>query len=369
MNSFVYFNCAVLLLYLPWVQGLAQNNSTSSPENKSGTNLNMTTLDVTNASSNCTLRMDELAIENIFRFMQDYTTRVVEIKVSINSGNKTQRFPELIWPWANGIGRTIISLKAQSASSLHVATLTPGIKKVDMVVFEGNYGCLPKGKNGLERVFDFLLHRVSHSDDTHNYKLCRAFGNDLKQYNCCRVASGGKLTICAEYSSILLKYAESAYIWTMPWFIVFVGFPLIWLYLLSIPYEIEYYEITDSPMALSTIFYTVFIEGSKTPVKLFYRRLAFSLTVSVIFGISTYSQGRSWCIFSAVWAIIFISLDYFIWRNDASNEDVTNENVTDENVTNEDVANNTKKNIVNYETYIRLLMIPLNIKFLWNTFK
>jgi hypothetical protein len=384
--------------------GLAQNNSTSSLRDKSGRNLNMATLNQTNASTICKLRIDKSTIENILRIMHNYTTHVAEIKVSVNSGNKTRRFPEFTWPWANEIGRTIISLKAQSTSSLHIIALTPGIKKVNVVVFEENYGCLPKGNNGSERVFHFLLHQVSRSDDTHNYELCRAFGNDLKQYNCCRVASGGKLTICAEYSSIVLKYARS-YIRVMVFFIIYVALPLIRQFLHSIPYETEYYEIADSPMALSTIFYTVFIEGSKTAVKPCYRRLAFSLTVAMMLCI-TYS-GLFWWIVLPVWTIIFTSWDFFginenvtngnvtnedvtyedvtnedVPNEDASNEDVTNENVTNENVTNEnvtneDVTNNSKKTkkvitmniMANYETYLCLLTLPFNIKFWWNTFK
>ncbi|CAB3984045.1 Hypothetical predicted protein [Paramuricea clavata] len=358
------------------------------------------TLNQTNASTICKLRIDESTVENILRIMHNYTTHVIEIKVSINSGNKTRRFPELVWPWASEIGRTIISLKAQSTSSLHIITLTPGIKKVNVVVFEENYGCLPKGSNGSVRVFDFLLHRVSRSDDTHNYELCRAFGNDLKQYNCCRVTSGGKLTICAEYSSIVLKYARS-YIKVMVWITTYVALPLMRQYLHSIPYETEYYGIADSPMALSTIFYTVFIEGSKTAVKPCYRRLAFSLTVAMMLCI-TYS-GLFWWITLLVWTIIFTSWDFFginenvtngnvtnedvtyedvtnedvtnedVTNQDVTNENVSNENVTNENVTNEDVTNNSKKvitmNMVNYETYFCLLTLPFNIKFWWNTFK
>ncbi|CAB4018798.1 Hypothetical predicted protein [Paramuricea clavata] len=197
MTSFV-FNCVVLLLHLPWV-GLAQDHSTSSPEVKNATNLNMTMLNLTNASIICKqLRINDSAIENILRLIHDPITHVVEIKVSINSGNKTRRFPEFIWPWANEIGRTIISLKAQSNAifnqfSLRISTLNVGIEKVDVVVSEEYYGCLPAGSKGSEIVFDFLLHNLSDSDDTHDYKLCRAFNNEVNliKYNCCRVASDG----------------------------------------------------------------------------------------------------------------------------------------------------------------------------------
>ena len=268
MTSFVYFNCVVLLVHLPWV-GLAQENSTSSPGNKNGTKLNMTTSNRTNALINCTLRIDESAVENILRFMHNYTTHVVKIEVSINSGNKTQRFPELIWPWASEIGRTIISLIARYTSFVQLrwhfplSPLNGGIEKVDVLVSVKNYGCLSAGSKGSERVFDFLLHQLSLSGDTHNYKLCRAFNNEkesVKQYNCCRVASGEKRTICAKYSSFAVESIQNG-VRLFVFIILYIGFPFIISYLRSFPDEREHYGITDSPMALSTILYTLFIEG------------------------------------------------------------------------------------------------------------
>ncbi len=353
MTSFMYFKFAILLLHLSWV-GFAQDNSTHSTKGKIVSNLNMTALNLTNASSICQLRIDESAVENILRFMHNYTTHVVEINVFIDSKNETRSFPELIWPWANEIGRTIISLKARTSaiynrnitiSSLHFITLNPGIEKVNVIVSEENYGCLPTGSIGSELVFDFLLHQVSRSDDTHDYTLCRAISeNELKQYNCCRVASGGKLTICTEYSSIILEYAAK-YINVMGILILYVGLPLMWQFLQSVQNEREHYEITDSPMALSTIFYEVFMEGSKTPAKSICRRLAFSLTVIVIICIS-FSE-RGWIIASLVWGVIFTAYNFF-----GTSEDTTE-----------------IKGITKYETYVNILTLPFNIKYWWKTFK
>ena len=363
MTSFIYLKFAVLLVHLSWV-GFAQNNSTSSTEGKIFSNRNMTVLNQTNTSNICKLRMDESAVENILRFINTHTTHVVEINVFIDSKNETRSFPELVWPWANEIGRTIISLKARTVatifrnitiSSLHFITLNPGIEKVNVVVSEENYGCLPTGNNGSELVFDFLLHQLSRSDDAHDYKLCRVFSkeNDSKQYNCCKVASGGKLTICGEYSSLLLKYA-TIYVDVMTFIVVYVGVPLIWLYVQSIPKERQYYEITDSPMALSTIFYTVLMEGSRTPIKLFNpkslcRRLAFSLTAAVIISISF--SGSRWIIPSFVWAVIFPAFDV-LGISDDHNDD-----------------GRKMKDISNYEMCLLLFTLPFNIKHWWNIFK
>ena len=361
MTSFIYLKFTVLLVHLSWV-GFAQDNSTSSTEGKILSNRNMTVLNLTNASNICKLRIDESAVENILRFMHNHVTHVVDINVFIGSKNETRSFPELVWPWANEIGRTIISLKARTVatifrditiSSLHFITLNPGIKKVNVVVSEENYGCLPTGSNGSELVFDFLLHQVSRSDDTFDYKLCRAFSKeyDLKQYNCCRVASGGKLAICGEYSSPLLQYA-TIYISAITIIFLYVGLPLIWYYVQSIPKEKQYYEITDSPMALSTIFYSAFMEGSKTPLKSHYRRLAFSFTAVVVVYISFPVWGL--IIASLVaWALIFTAYDFLGISEDTSNDDGGPE----------------MKNTSNYEIYLVVLTLPFNIKYWWNTFK
>ena len=360
MTSFVYFHCVVFLLYLPWV-GLAQKNSTSSLRDKNGTNLNMTTsnmttLNLTNASINCTLRLDESAVENILRFMHNYTTHVVEIKVSINSGNKTRRFPELIWPWASEIGRTIITLIARSTSSvqpvgwnLPLSSLTVGIEKVDVLVSEENYGCLPTGSKGSERVFDFLLHRLSHSDDTHNYKLCRTFNNEkgsVKQYNCCRVASGGKLTICVKYSSFAVKYVEKSVL-VFAFVIIYIGFPLIFSYLRSETADkAGHYGITDSPMALSTIFYTLLIEGHGL-VKSAFRRFVLWLTIAMI--ISLTGSPVYFIIFLFLFLIPFTVFDIFF----------LNENRRD------DHELRSRLSVNEYNAYITSLTLPLNIKFWW----
>ena len=286
MTTFIYLAFVVLSFFLPLV-GLAQNTSTFSTGTENASNQNMTTtLNLTNASCNSDLRIDKSAVENILRLSHHYATHVVEIKVSVNLGNKTQ---ELKWCWADGIGRTIISLKTLLSqdlilpiSSFHFITLNPGIKKVNAVV--ENYGCLPTGSNRSEIIFDFLLHQLFRSECNDDYKLSRVInGNDdVKQHKCCSIASGGNLMSCDEYLSVLLEYADN-YILAMVIIMIYVGYPLIQQRLLSIPKETEHYSITDSPMAHSRIFYAVFLEGSNNSVTPYYRRSAFSfLTVVVI---------------------------------------------------------------------------------------
>ena len=337
MTSFFYLKFSVLLFSLPLV-GLAQNSSTSSTGIENALNQNMTTaMNLANASCHSDLRIDKSAVENILKLSHNYATHVIEI--SVNSGNDTR---ELKWSWADEIGRTIISLKASLpkfyATPFFYITLNPGIKKVNVVV--KNYGCLPNGSNGSEIIFDFLLHQFFRSDDIDDYKLCRVInGNDdVKHYNCCRVASGGNLTICEKYLSVLLEYVNS-YIFTMVFIMLYVGYPLILKHLQSIPKETEHYSITDSPMALSRIFYAVFLEGSNNPVTPYYRRLTFSLAVVVIIFI-TYSL--TWIIVSLTWALLFTACDVF-WLNEGAT--------------------------IKIEKYLIIFTLSFNVKYWWKLFK
>ena len=300
-----------------------------------------TAMNLTNASCHSDLRIDKSAFENILKLSHNYATHVVEIKVSVNSGNETR---ELKWSWADEIGRTIISLKASlptfyAKSSFFHITLNPGIKEVNVVV--ENYGCLPNGSNGSEIIFDFLLHQFFRSDDIDDHKLCRVInGNDdVKRYNCCRVTSGGNLTICDEYLTVLLEYTKY-YIFTMVFIMMYVGYPLIQQHLQSIPKETEHYSITDSPMALSRIFYAVFLEGSNNPVTPYYRRLTFSLTVVFIAYICTFSLTCT--IVSLTWALLFTAYDLFGLNRGAA------------------------KNI---EKFLIILTLPFNVKYWWKLFK
>ena len=332
-----------MLLFSLLLVGLATNTSTSSTGTKNALNQNMTTArNLTNASCKSDLRIDKSAVENILRLSHNYATHVVEIEVSVNSGNKTQ---ELKWCWADEIGRTIISLKAtfseyKVTSPLFTFTLYRGIKRVNVVV--ENYGCLPNESNRSQVIFDFLLHQLHHSDNS-DYKLCRMIDRKdvVKKYKCCKQASGGNLTICAEYSSVLLEYMYARYY--MPVIVtltLYFGLPLVHQYLKSIPKQTDYYSITDSPMALSSILYAIFLERSNNPVTPYYRRLTFSLAVVVT--ITTGLPSLFWIKVSLTWALIFTAYDFFGLNRSGT------------------------KNI---EAYLTILTLPFNMKYWWKFLK
>ncbi|XP_028400502.1 uncharacterized protein LOC114523694 isoform X2 [Dendronephthya gigantea] len=216
MASFAYPTLAVVSLFLS-LAVFANENSTSSPGGKNvAIDQPMTNLNLTNTTNRCEshkpkLRISESDVKNIINAMHKYTTNGVEIELTIDSKNETRSFPKYKWSWAGEIGRTIISLITSVAGNKFFCfTLTPGIAKVNVVVSELTDGCLPTGNNGTELVFNFLLHQLSHLDDTHDYKLCHPHDDedDLKQYNCCRITTGN-LTICADYASMQIARANA----------------------------------------------------------------------------------------------------------------------------------------------------------------
>ena len=280
------------------------------------------------------------------------TTHVVEIGISIKSWNETQNFQNRKWVWANEIGRTIISLIANmnSVPTWYFSTLSRGIKKVNIVIFEENYGCLPRGDKGTELVFHLLLRKLSQQDDTGDYKFCHIHSDKESEiYNCCIFSGYGNQTLCSYYSSIVLGYAQ-LYIPVTTIIIVLFGLPLILKYLRSFKTENEHYHISDSPVALSTIFREVMIE-EKGPVKSAQRRLIFLLIVT---GILYFSEFQSTWVFvaSAIWVIPFTAIDIFLIRYN-----------TAENVANRIGLNDTST------IYITILTLPFNFRYWWNAFR
>lgn len=362
MTSFIYLKSVMILLSLSLARPASRNNSLPSTGCKNSLNVNEAkAINRANGSNICKLRINKLAIEEIVRSMKNYATHVVEITVSVMLKNSTRNFSDFKWPWASEIGRTIIALKGQASdifskaipiSFFHFITLQHGIKKVNVVIFEENYECLQRRSNRSEFVFDFLLHQLSDSTDNHDYTLCRANSNNaLKQYDCCRTTSGEEQTICAKYSSLILEYT-GYYTTAMVLFIVCVVLPFIRQFLQSMPNKREHYTMTESPMAIERIIFTLFMEGSDNPVVSLYRRLAFSFVVVVILTIS-FSEWQ-WIVASWIWAIIFSVYDLF----------GVNENFT------RDTQRDNGLYLVNtYKTYLIILTSPFNIKFWWNTFQ
>ena len=167
-------------------------------------------------------------------------------------------------------------------------------------------------------IFNLLLRQLYplNDDDTY-YQLCRAHFDDNDKtnlkYNCCAIVGEKEIPICSEYSSTVTVF--------FPWFLFatvlfffYLAFPLTLDYLSQFPKENEYYKISESPMALSSLLHTAFISGH-SPLKSFGRKLLFVIFVLVITvyvpNISSESlSGKiTWYIFVCSWAFIFMSYD------------------------------------------------------------
>lgn len=246
--------------------------------------------------------------------MHQYVTNVVEIELTIDSKNKTRSFPKYKLSWADEIGRAIFLLTADVKGNNVYRTnvpLTLGIEKVN-VVSELIDGCLPTGSKGTEFVFVFLLQQLSHSDDTHDYKLCRTHDDEdgFKQYNCSRITTGN-LIICDDYASNLIGTFRK-YISQVAYFLSLICFPFILLYLRSFSDEKEEYEILDSPLAISTIFHTFFIEGhgsAKSIVRRLFSWLVLAILSTIILPLFTA------IVVSVAFLFVIVPFDVFSLNN------------------------------------------------------
>ncbi len=303
---------AVVLVLCYATTTFAQENSTVQQANSTfiGCKINRKSLNGISNSTGCSLHIDNSIIEEVLKLQHKPTTNIVRLKVSVISenGTRTRCFPVMEWSWANYIGRTIISLVKQAmlfTSPVFTEILEVGTEKVDIQVMEKTDGCLPPGNEGSDRVFDFLLHQLAQSKDTQLYELCRAHVDKSAHdgtYNCCRIIRGGSLSICDDYSSIVLTSALSAVIVI---FLIssFMVLPFVHEHIINYP-KIKSYKMSDSPMSLISVASKIFCEG-RGPAKSFFRRLAFTGLAYMVYFFNFF--GLLWFKWLfRVWAILFV---------------------------------------------------------------
>lgn len=128
-----------------------------------------------------------------------------------------------------------------------------------------------------------------------------------------------------------------------------IALPLVLSYMRSSMNETEHYKISDSPMALSSIFRAVLID-EKGPVRSAHRRFAFSLTVTSILYLSEFDS--PWCVISLVWIIPFTAFNTFVtdWQSSWQSELSTTLFGTNGMTT----------------VYTIILTLPFNLKHWWN---
>ena len=279
MTSFIYL-IAVIFLVCCSKTTFAEGNSTFQRRNN--------TLNGTSTSAVCKLHINKSEIEEVLRLQYNSTTNTVKIKVSVVSENGTRYFPEMTWLWASEIGRTIISLVRRAkdsifASPFFTSILEIGTEEVDMKVTEETDGCLPPGEEGSDRIFDFFLHRLSHSKDTPVYKLCRVHQDEsmYATYNCCQITGDKNLVVCADYLSVVVKFAAPAVlgIFLISFFMVF---PFVHEYIMTYPPTIMDYKTSESHMSLISVASMILFEGRR-PATLFRRCLFVGLSLLLVF--------------------------------------------------------------------------------------
>ncbi len=266
----------------------AHENSTFQRGNETILPRTLKALNRASNSPKCNLQLDESKLEDVLRLQHEPTRNIVKIKISVVSGNKIQYFPEMSWPWANEIGRTIISLVWHAentifSSPLFTWMLNVGTAEVNIKVKEETDGCLPPGNQGSKQVFDFLLRRLFlYSKDTHFFELCRVHDDGSIPFNCCRIIGSENVTICADYSSVVVTFAFPAIIviFCISFFLVL---PFVLTYIVTCrPTESMFYKTSDSHMSLISVLSMILFEGCG-PIRSLFRRLVFVGVLALVF--------------------------------------------------------------------------------------
>ena len=242
------------------------------------------------------------------------TTNIVKITVSI-VGKKTRFCQKLEFDWASEVGRTILTLVRRAKdirlfrSPLFILPLEVGTEEVDIQLKEKTDDCLPPGERGSEHIFDFILRRLSHRDDTHVFKLCKPYDDETTRYttfNCCRIVGDRNSAICADYWSVVVD-------WALPVVVFIFGTSC----LMVIPFilqhivtclENNFHKMSDSPMSLPSIASVILFEG-RGPFKPLFRRCVFvGLSYLVVFFPDFF--GFEWLKWTfTLWATLFLLSD------------------------------------------------------------
>ncbi len=275
----LYWLFTVVFLVCCSTTTFARDDLTSRRENNS-TNINISYLNATTNTTACNLLMDKSKINEVLSKHDE--TNTVKMKISVVPGNKTRYFQESEMAWASEVGRTIISLIKRVkgtifTSPLFTAILEVGTEEVDIQVKEETEGCLPSGERGTGHIFNFLLRQLSHRDDAHVFKLCQAHTDETTGYTayyCCRIVGDENLVVCADYMSIVVKWALPVVTFTFCISCLMVV-PFVLQYIMTYPKTAESYKMSSSPMSLVSIASVILFEGHGV-YRSFFRRCVFA---------------------------------------------------------------------------------------------
>ena len=318
MASLYCFIAAGLFLQCCLTTSVAEESARSEQENnqtfiKYDTNVKAL-YETTNLTA-CKLIVNDSKInEVISKHDNANTTNIVKITVSI-VGKNTQFCQKLELDWASEVGRTILTLVRRAkdillfGSPLFILPLEVGTEEVDIQLKEKADGCLPPGKRGSEHIFDFILRRLSHRDDTHGFKLCKPYDDGTTRYttfNCCRIVGDRDSAICADYWSVVVDWALPVVVFIFCISCLMV-IPFVLQHIVTC-HENEFHKMSDSPMSLPSVASVILFEG-RGPFKSLFRRCVFvGLSYLVVFFPDFFGfECLKWTFI--VWATLFICFD------------------------------------------------------------
>ncbi|XP_028401031.1 uncharacterized protein LOC114524112 [Dendronephthya gigantea] len=279
------FNVLVLFVYLQLSTIIFGHENSTNNDEVNGKNISIVSCQK--------IQFDEIKLAEVLHRMREPAINTVEITVTVASANRTRIFPEMVWPWASEIGRTLISLISIAKTSIFFSLvftfpLEVGIERVSIEVTEEPIGCLLTGKEGSDQIFNYLLNdlflHMEDKDKDKYYKLCRP--HDIEgpvQFNCCRITGrhDENLKICADYSSIVLEWARLWVIIILLTIFSLMTLPLLMEHMLTC-HEKKFYKTSFSHMSLTSIVSMIFFEGDG-PVKFLLRRCVFVGLMFIVF--------------------------------------------------------------------------------------
>ena len=315
-----------------------------------------------NVSTACQLRIDQSSQKKIFTLIHHQQKNAIELNVFIESSNDTLNRTRLLTgiKWANKMGRTLVSLIAQAESLpsmillSYTVTLT-GVDIVDVVIYEETNECLLlSGKNVSDTVFNFLLHQLYLliNEDDPEYELCVKNTDSGKSalYNCCSLLGTKRIPICSDYSSVILV-SFSGLLTGAIYFFLYFGFPLIVEHLDNAKKERLEFKVSDSPMSLSFIFYTIFIDGYG-PAKSLGRRLVIAVIIYVTV-LPKWDDDYLWFYISvSLWGLLFLFNDVYGFNEEDHYFDV---------------RANPIRFFIYYQNPNEVIALPFNLKYFWNS--
>ena len=242
-----------------------------------------------NSTNVCLSTISQSAMKYILELMSDEITHVIDLHIWIesvnNSMNKVQELTGI--KWANEIGRTLITLVAEAEYTdrlmllSYTSTMKAGHHDVNIVITEETMQCLFSRDNTSDQaIFDLLVHELHQiSGSKTDYKLCLPLSDSYQvaKYNCCTIVGPDDTLICSDYSSVVTEMVPILVLVTLVFF-VYIAVPITLEYLDKFKKSDTHYRISNSPMSISSILYSIFIEGHESG-KSSTRNLMFGLFV------------------------------------------------------------------------------------------